>query len=223
MAKLPTTEAGEKFLELYAEPVVTNTYLKIAILVLALVSSALLILLYRAQTSALHLKPLIIPITGTGRAEVLHVEDFGAIPIEQVSKYYLARWATLYYGRNHATLERDFADSLAFLANDLEAVILDRVRKGKTLEQFLLDPAEPNVDVEVESVTIDDLRQAPYRARIEFEKVYRSTGDREVLRRERWTANVVYSFREETPNAMLLTNPLGLAISYFREDQAFGS
>jgi type IV secretion system protein VirB5 len=35
---LPTTEAGQKFLELYAEPVVTNTYLKVAILVLAAVA-----------------------------------------------------------------------------------------------------------------------------------------------------------------------------------------
>ena len=41
--------------------------------------------------------------------------------------------------------------------------------------------------------------------------------------RERWTANVVYSFRDEVPNAMLLTNPLGLVISYVHEDQAFGS
>jgi hypothetical protein len=33
----PTTTAKHKFLELYAEPVVTNTYLKLATLVLSLV------------------------------------------------------------------------------------------------------------------------------------------------------------------------------------------
>ena len=32
---LPITDAGHKFLELYAEPVVTNTYLKVPILVLS--------------------------------------------------------------------------------------------------------------------------------------------------------------------------------------------
>ncbi len=43
-----TTDAGHRFLELYAEPVVTNTYLKVAVLVLSVVALALLALLYRA-------------------------------------------------------------------------------------------------------------------------------------------------------------------------------
>jgi type IV secretion system protein VirB5 len=37
-----TTDAGHKFLELYAEPVVTNTYLKVTVLVLSIVALALL-------------------------------------------------------------------------------------------------------------------------------------------------------------------------------------
>jgi hypothetical protein len=36
-----------------------------------------------------------------------------------------------------------------------------------------------------------------------------------------WTANVVYTFREQVENEMLLVNPLGLTITYFRQDQAF--
>ena len=43
----PITEAGQKYLELYAEPVVTNTYLKLAPLVLSVVALALLALFYR--------------------------------------------------------------------------------------------------------------------------------------------------------------------------------
>ena len=35
--------------------------------------------------------------------------------------------------------------------------------------------------------------------------------------------NWCYGFRDEVPNAMLLTNPLGVVISYVHEDQAFGS
>ena len=53
-----TTDAGRRFIELYAEPVVTNTYLKVAVLVLSVVALALLALLYRAQTAASRLKPL---------------------------------------------------------------------------------------------------------------------------------------------------------------------
>ncbi len=55
-------KAGEKFLEAYAEPVVTNTYLIVALLILFVVSALLLLLLYRAQTAALRLKPLVISV-----------------------------------------------------------------------------------------------------------------------------------------------------------------
>jgi type IV secretion system protein VirB5 len=221
--EFPITDAGHKFLELYAEPVVTNTYLKVAILVLSVVSVALLLLLYRAQTAALRLKPLVISITDAGRGQVMNYADFSKVPVERVGKYYLARWAELYYGRNHATLHRDFSESLNFFSNELQSATLGRVSKEKTLETFLLDPSAPNVDIEIKAVVLEDTRQAPYRAHVEFEKVFRSLGDQQELSRERWTANVVYSFRDEVPNAMLLTNPLGLVISYVHEDQAFGN
>jgi len=218
----PITDAGQEFLELYAEPVVTNTYLKIAILVLAVVSCVALFLLYRAQTAASRLKPLVISITDAGRGQVLNYADFSKVPVERVGKYYLARWAELYYGRNHATLHRDFSESLDFFSNDLQSATLSRVNKAKSLENFLLDPSAPNVDIEIKAVVLEDTRQAPYRAHVEFEKVFRSLGDQQEQRRERWTANVVYGFRDEVPNEMLLTNPLGLVISYVHEDQAFG-
>jgi hypothetical protein len=218
-----TTEAGHKFLELYAEPVVTNTYLKVSLLVIAMVCGALLFLMYRAQTASLRLKPLVISISDAGRGQVTNYSDFSKVPIERVSKYYLACWTELHYGRNHATLKRDFAESLDFFSNELQGATLTRVTKAKTLENFLLDPSAPNIDIEIKAVVLDDTRQAPYTAHVEFDKIFRSPGDEQEQRREGWTANVVYSFRDEVPNAMLLTNPLGLVISYVHEDQAFGS
>jgi type IV secretion system protein VirB5 len=218
-----TTEAGHRFLELYAEPVVTNIYLKIALLVLSIVALALLALLYRAETAASRLKPLVIAVSDIGRGQVMNYDDFAKIPIERVSKYYLARWCELYYGRNHATLQRDFSQSLSFLSDPLQSATLAKVNQQKTLETFLLDPGAANVDVEIDAVVLEDTRQSPYRAQIEFQKVFRAPGDGTEQRRERWTANVIYSFRSEVPNAMLLTNPLGLVISYVHEDQAFGS
>jgi len=221
--RFSTTEAGHRFLELYAEPVVTNTYLKAALLVLSIVTLATLALLYRAETAALRLKPLVISVSDAGRGQVSSYAAFSKIPVDRISKYYLARWVALYYGRNHATLQRDFAESLLFFSNDLQNATLARVNKQKTLESFLLDPGAPDVDIEIKAVVLEDLRQAPYRAHIEFEKVFRSAGDQQEQRRERWTANVVYGFRDEVPNQMLLTNPLGLVIHYAHEDQAFGS
>jgi len=54
----------------------------------------------------------------------------------------------------------------------------------------------PYVDVEVKNIVLDDLRQSPYSARIEFEKVYTNPADHTELKRERWTASVTYVFRE---------------------------
>jgi type IV secretory pathway component VirB8 len=87
----------------------------------------------------------------------------------------------------------------------------------------LLDPSAPNADVEIKAVVLEDIRQTPYRAHVEFEKVFHFFGDQQEERRERWTANVVYGFRDDVPNQMLLSNPLGLVISYVHDDQAFGN
>lgn len=217
------TEAGHRFLELYAEPVVTNSYLKVALLVVSMVALLLLALLYRAQTAASRLKPLIIAVSDAGRGQVVNYSDFSKLPVERVSKYYLARWAQLYYGRNHETLQHDFSESLNFFSNELQSATLARVNKSKTLDHFLLDPSTPNVDIEIKAVVLDDTRQAPFRAHLEYQKVFYSPGDRQEQSRERWTTNVIYGFRDEVPNAMLLTNPLGLVISYIHEDEAFGS
>ena len=171
-----TTEAGHRFLELYAEPVVTNTYLKIALLVLSVVALALLALLYRAETAASRLKPLVIAVSDLGRGQVMNYDDFAKIPVDRVSKYYLAHWTELYYGRNHATLQRDFSQSLSFLSDPLQSATLAKVSQQKTLETFLLDPGAPNVDIEIDAVVLEDTRQTPYRAQIEFQKVFRSPG-----------------------------------------------
>lgn len=217
-----TSKAGHKFIELYAEPVVTNTWLKIALLMLSIVALALLALLWRAETAASRLKPLVISISDIGRGQVMNYDDFSKIPVDRVSKYYLARWCELYYGRNRATLQRDFSQSLDFFSNQLQSATLQQVNQQKTLQTFLLNPGSPDVDIEIDAVNLIDLRQPPYSAQIQFEKVFRSPGDGQEQRRERWTVNVIYSFRDEVPNQMLLVNPLGLVISYVHADQTFG-
>jgi type IV secretion system protein VirB5 len=217
------SEARHKFIELYAEPVVTNSYLKIALFSVSIIALILLGLFYRAQTAAFHLKPLVISVSDIGRGQVMNYDDFSKIPLDRVSQYYLARWAELYYGRNHSTLQRDFSHSLDFLSDQLQATALQQVNQQKTLQTFLLDPSAPDVDIRIDAVNLIDLRKPPYSAQIEFEKVFRSPGDGTEQRREHWTANVIYSFRSEVPNSMLLTNPLGLVISYIHADQAFGS
>ena len=96
-----------------------------------------------------------------------------------------------------------------------------RQRKDNIIQTYVKDSTLPYVDVEVKNIVLDDLRQSPYSARIEFEKVYTNPSDHTEIKRERWTASVTYVFRENVKNDELAVNPLGLAIVRFRVDQAF--
>jgi type IV secretory pathway component VirB8 len=213
--------AKQKFLELYAQPVVLSSCLRVAVLVLGLVCAGLTFLLLRANAALREVKPLVIRINDVGRAEVVNYSNFAYKPQEADNRYFLSQWAQLFYARNHYTLQKDFTQALYFLNGDLQSSIIEQNKKNSAFDNFLVDPNAPNVDVEVKNVTIEDLRSAPFKARIEFSKIYSNPTDHSELRREIWTANVVYAFRERVENEMLLVNPLGLTITYFRQDQAF--
>ena len=215
------SEAAQKYLEQYGDPIVTNTYLKLTILILAAVSLATLSLFYRAQMALSTIKPLVIRINDVGRAEAIDYQNFAYRPQEAENRYFLSEWARDYYSRNHYTIRKDFTNALYFLNGDLQNAILEKYKKEKVIDSFLLDPSQPNIDIEVKNVAIEDLRQPPFRARIEFYKILTSPLDHTEQKRELWTANVVYTFRDQVRNEMLPLNPLGLTITYFREDQAF--
>jgi type IV secretory pathway TrbF-like protein len=215
------TRAGEKYLEQYGEPLVMNTYLKIAVLVLCAVCLALTALVYRSQNALASMHPMIVRINDVGRAEAIDYRNFQYRPQEAENKYYLSRWAELYFSRNRFTIERDQMSALYFLNGDVQRAAIDQERKDNVIQTYVRDSGLPFVDVQVKNVVLDDLRQSPYSARIEFEKVFTNPADHSEVKRERWTATVTYVFRENVKNNELAVNPLGLTIIRFRADQAF--
>ena len=215
------TRAAERYLEQYGDPLVMNTYLKITILVLAVVCLALTGLTYKSQRALANMHPLIIRVNDVGRAEAIDYRNFQYRPEEAENKYYLTRWAELYFGRNRFTIERDQTNALYFLNSDVQRAIIAQEQKNNTIESYRNDSTLPYVDVEVKNVILDDLRQSPYSARIEFDKVLTNPADHTELKREHWVASVTYVFREVVKNNELAVNPLGLTIVRFRADQAF--
>jgi len=215
------TRAAERYLEQYGDPLVMNTWLKVTILALAVVCIALAVLLYRGQMALANVHPLIVRINDVGRAEAIDYRNFQYRPQEAENKYYLTRWAELYFSRNRFTIERDQTNSLYFLNGDVQRAVIEQERKDNIIANYTKDGSLPFVDVEVKSVILDDLRQSPYSARIEFEKIFANPSDHTELRREQWTASVTYVFRDTVKNNELAVNPLGLTIVRFRADQAF--
>ena len=215
------TRAAQRYLEQYGDPMVMNTYLKIAVLALSGVAVALTGVVFKSHQALATVKPLIIRIDNVGRAEAIDYRDFQYRPQEAENKYYLGRWAELYFSRNRFTLVRDQTASLYFMNSDVQRDVIEQERKAQTIPTYLKDSGLPYVTIVVRNVILDDLKTSPYSARIEFERVYTNPQDMHELKREQLTASVTYMFRDSVHNQQLAVNPLGLTIIRFRVDQAF--
>ena len=221
MASPEMTRAAERYLEQYGDPMVMNTYLKVAVLALSAVAVALTGAVYKSHQALASAKPLIIRIDNVGRAEAIDYRDFQYRPQEAENKYYLGRWAELYFSRNRFTLVRDQTASLYFMNSDVQRDVIEQERKAQTIPTYLKDSGLPYVTIVVKNVILDDLKMSPYSARIEFERIYTNAQDMHELKREQLTASVTYVFRDSVHNQQLAVNPLGLTIIRFRVDQAF--
>jgi len=212
--------ARRQYVELYGSLAVMNTYLKIAVLALAAVAIGLVVLNIRTFETYHHLQPLVIRINEVGRAEAVNYGSLTYQPQEAEIKYFLLRFTQQYYARRRASFKDSYPQSLYFLDDRLSEAILAANKKSKAFDLFLSGQTD-EIEIEVKNVAIEDLRKAPYKATVEFEKIYLSAGERKEVRRERYIANVVFVIKEPVPNALVPFNPLGLTITYFREDQAF--
>jgi type IV secretion system protein VirB5 len=221
MASPEMTRAAERYLEQYGDPMVMNTYLKVAVLALSAVAVALTGVVFKSHQALASAKPLIIRIDNVGRAEAIDYRDFQYRPQEAENKYYLGRWAELYFSRNRFTLVRDQTASLYFMNSDVQRDVIEQERKAQTIPTYLKDSGLPYVTIVVKNVILDDLKMSPYSARIEFERIYTNPQDMHELKREQLTASVTYVFRDSVHNQQLAVNPLGLTIIRFRVDQAF--
>ena len=214
-------DAKRLYLEQYGDPMVTNTYLKIALLLLSLLCLGLLLVDMRTIRTFQNFRPLVIRIDQLGRAEALSYATFEYKPQDVEAKYFLTQFCQLYYRRNRYTINDDFSKSLYFLDGKLASDIIDAYKKNDVIKGFLIDQAKAEIDIEVKNVALEGMQKPPYKARVDFYMVYYSPADHSELKRTLYTANFVFVFKSNVPNELVPINPLGLAITYFREDEAF--
>jgi type IV secretion system protein VirB5 len=200
---------------------VTNTYLKIALTLVSLIAVGLLVLDLKTIRTFENFRPLVIRIDDLGRAEAINYHSLEYKPQDAEAKYFISQFCALYYRRNRYTIQDDLSKSLYFLDGKLADGILDAYRKDDILKKFLTNTAAPEVDVQVKKVALEQMQTPPFRARVDFYMVYFSPADHSELKRDLYTANFVFIFKSHVPNELIPINPLGLAITYFREDQAF--
>jgi type IV secretion system protein VirB5 len=214
-------DAKRLYLEQYGDPMVTNTYLKIALTLVSLIAVGLLVLDLKTIRTFENFRPLVIRIDDLGRAEAINYHNLEYKPQDAEAKYFLSQFCSLYYRRNRYTIQNDFSKALYFLDGKLADGILDAYRKDDIIKKFLMNTSAAEIDIEVKKVALEDMQSPPFKARVDFYMVYYSPADHSEIKRDLYTANFVFVFKTKVPNELIPINPLGVAITYFREDQAF--
>lgn len=212
--------AKRLYAEQFGDAIVTNTYLKIALLALSLVSAGLIYANVKTARMVQNFKPLVIRINDIGRAEAVNYSSLAYKPQEVEIKYFLSQFCRLYYSRNRYTIRDNFRQALLFTDGQLASSIDQAWRKDKIIESYLQNQ-QADIDIDVVKVSIEDLRSAPFKASVDFYEVFYNPLDRAETKRVLYTAHFVFIFRDSVPNELIQVNPLGLAITYFREDAAF--
>lgn len=219
----PKTQENAKrqFVELYGSAVVMTTYLKVALLLVSLLALGLLILNFRTQAAAAHVRPLVVRIDDVGRAEAVQYDATAYRPQAPELRYFLTQFVVKHFSRIRATIQREYPDSLFFLEPALADATIAQNEQNRTLETFLTTPSADEVDVVVQNVSLNELTTMPYKATVAFQKVLYTPGTRVERARETYVAQIDFSMRDHVPNEFVRVNPLGLQITYFRVDQAF--
>jgi type IV secretion system protein VirB5 len=214
-------EAKQLYLEQYGSAIVTGGYLKIAVTLLSLVILGLVLINMKTVRTLERFRPVVIRIDEIGRAQAVNYENLVYKPEYKETKYFLTRFCQLYYRRNHATINEDFIAALFFLDGKLAGDTIQRFKQKNIIKSFLSDSTAAERNIDVQQVVVEPMDKLPYKATVDFFEIEYSPVDHSVAKRTLYTASFLFAFRERVSNDEILTNPLGLTITYFREDEAF--
>jgi len=216
----PDDTGADVYLERVTLYQVHNRWLRVA---LAGAVTVILILAganYKLSKTYSTLKPLVIRVNDVGAADAVSYASMEYQPREMEIRHFLMNFVQDHYSRNRATIRDAFIRQLYFLDSARSKALTEEETKAKSIPAFL-SSSDEEIDINVRNVSIEDLRTAPYKATVEFEKVYRTANDHREVKRDRYVSHFVFSVLDHVPNNFVPVNPLGLVITYFREDQAF--
>src|SRR5437016_12136075 len=158
--------AKRQFVELYGSALVMNTYLKIAVVLLALVALALVALNFRTVAAYSNVKPLVVRIDDVGRAEAVQYDATAYQPQAPELRYFLTQFVVKHFSRIRATVKREYPDSLFFLDPALADATMVQNEQSRAIETFLTNPSTDELDIVVQNVSLSELTKTPYKASI---------------------------------------------------------
>jgi type IV secretory pathway TrbF-like protein len=215
---LPAEECASIYLDKEAAYIVHNRLLRVCIFAMAVAIICSGAAIYKLAMR--EPERIVVRVDPEGQAVVAPYASLDYRPREPEMQFFLINFIKDHYSRVRATYKDAFQRKLFFLDENLARAVMDQENKEKTIQNFL-SSADDEIEVYVSKPSIEDMRQQPYRARIDFERVYLSPSDRHETKREKYTAQVQFSLLKKVPNRFVEVNPLGLVINYERVDQAF--
>jgi type IV secretion system protein VirB5 len=214
-------DAKRQFVELYGSALVMNTYLKIALVLVSLVALGLVGLNFHTASTYANVKPLVVRIDDVGRAEAVQYDATTYQPQAPELRYFLTQFVVKHFSRIRATIQREYPDSLFFIEPALAEATIAQNDQSRTLETFLTNAGEDEVDIAVQNVSLTEFTKSPYKAAVTFQKLFYTPGTRAERARQSYVAQIDFVIRGHVPNEFVRVNPLGLQVTYFRVDQAF--
>jgi len=184
----PTPTPETAYLHRHSALIATNAKLRFALLSLTLVIFGLIVCLGALAHMFSHFKPLVIRINEVGHAEAVTYSDLEYKPQEAEMKYFLIDFLQKYYGRTRGTARQDFTRSLYFLTPDLANQRIASEKQSRSLDNFLLGLGD-QIELQIDEVSIEDLRQQPYHATITASPPSTSPTRNALTRRHRRQAN----------------------------------
>ncbi len=221
----PKEEYDSSFLEIQAQHAVHNRVLTVALIAACTVIVAGAASVWRIANAIRAIEPTVIRIDPSGEPVVAPYASLAYKPRVNEMKYFLSHFVHDHYSMMRASIVDSFTREKYYLDSALSSQIDENQRRTKAISTFLTS-AEDEVDIEVRQIVIDDLKTSPYKAVVEFDKVFRAPQDRVLLnsrekKRERFTATIHFRFMETVPTEMIQHNPLGFTVTEIHEDKAF--
>jgi type IV secretory pathway TrbF-like protein len=162
-----------------------------------------------------------VRIDSVGRAEAVKYDTLTYKPQSKEVKHFLAKFCKHYYQKNKYTIQTDFDTFVKFLDGDLANSIIDVYKNNHTIETYLKSSTADDVEIKINKIIIDNLENEPYKASVDFQKIYITPREKKVRKIENYTASIVFVIKDEISEEDILFNPLGLTIVNLHEDKAF--
>ncbi len=211
-----TLQERPRYAERYGSAIVMAQRQWGAIVLLGISCLGLLFLNFRSQAAAKTARVVIVRVNDTGRPDVATFASADYKPQVPEIKYFLSRFVRNYYGRIRATTRDLHTEALWFLDPVLADAEIAKNKNTKDIDAFLSGEGE-EIDIAVRNVSIQELRQTPYKATVDYEQIHLNP-DHSEKARTHFVASFVFVVNPNR-NAPADINPLGFTITYFRSDE----